>query len=73
MRVARCRALASGRGDVHASVDSSAAEPDVRKAREVKVFLFLTVVLAPVLAVAFVGAYGFAVWIYQMFVGPPTG
>ena len=60
---------------MNASVNSSAVEPDesVRKAREVKVFLFLTVVLAPVLAIAFVGAYGFAVWIYQMFAGPPTG
>mgnify|MGYP000480180936 CR=1 FL=1 len=36
------------------------------------VFLFLTVVLAPVLAVAIVGGYGFMIWIYQMFAGPPT-
>ncbi len=60
---------------MNASVNSSATQPDeaTRKAREVKVFLFLTVVLAPVLAVAFVGTYGFAIWIYQMFAGPPTG
>ena len=36
-------------------------------------FLFLTVVMAPVLAVMVVGGYGFLVWIYQMFAGPPHG
>lgn len=41
--------------------------------RELLVFLFLTVVLAPVLAVAIVGGYGFAVWMYQLVSGPPTG
>lgn len=40
---------------------------------ELKAFLFLTVVLAPVLAGAIVATYGFAIWIYQMFAGPPTG
>lgn len=34
-------------------------------------FLFLTVVLAPVLAVAIVGGWGFVVWIYQTIYGPP--
>jgi nitrate reductase NapE len=29
------------------------------------------VVLAPVLAVAIVGGYGFIVWILQMIYGPP--
>lgn len=38
---------------------------------ERRVFVFLTVVLAPVLAVAIVGGYGFVVWIWQMFAGPP--
>lgn len=38
---------------------------------ELLVFLFLTVVLAPILAVAIVGGWGFAVWIYQMMYGPP--
>lgn len=40
---------------------------------ELKVFLFLTIVLWPVLAIAVVGTYGLFVWIYQMIVGPPTG
>jgi nitrate reductase NapE len=39
--------------------------------RELLVFLFLTVVLAPVLSVAIVGGYGFAIWMYQLLAGPP--
>ena len=34
-------------------------------------FLLLTVVLAPVLAVMVVGGYGFVVWMYQLVAGPP--
>ena len=44
----------------------------LRKTEEWRTWVFLTVVLAPVLAVAIVGSYGLAVWIYQMFAGPPT-
>ncbi|WP_369823021.1 periplasmic nitrate reductase, NapE protein [Rhizobacter sp. OV335] len=33
--------------------------------------LLSLVVIAPVLAVGIVGGYGFIVWIYQMFAGPP--
>ena len=43
------------------------------KSFELKAFLFLTVVMAPVLAGIVVGTYGLAVWIYQMIMGPPTG
>jgi periplasmic nitrate reductase NapE len=43
------------------------------KKSELKAFLFLTVVMAPVLAGVVIGVYGLAVWIYQMFAGPPTG
>jgi periplasmic nitrate reductase NapE len=43
------------------------------KHAEFKAFLFLTVVMAPVLAGVVIGAYGLAVWIYQLFMGPPTG
>ncbi len=42
-----------------------------RRRMEVFAFLFLTAVLMPALAVAFVGSYGLAVWIYQMAAGPP--
>lgn len=44
-----------------------------RRRRELQVFLLLTVVLAPVLAVMVVGGYGFLVWTSQMIFGPPTG
>jgi len=44
----------------------------LRRTEEWRTWVFLTVVLAPVLAVAIVGGYGLAVWIYQMFAGPPT-
>ena len=43
------------------------------KKSEFKAFMFLTVVMAPVLAGIVIGAYGLAVWIYQMIAGPPTG
>ncbi len=39
---------------------------------ELRGFLFLTVVLAPVLSVAIVGGYGFLIWMYQLIAGPPT-
>lgn len=42
-----------------------------RRRSEWLTFLFLTVILAPVLAIAVVGSYGFLIWIYQMIAGPP--
>ena len=38
---------------------------------EIYAFLIVTAVLMPALAVATVGSWGFTVWIYQMFAGPP--
>jgi len=43
----------------------------VQKKREIHAFLFLTVVVAPMLSVAIVGGYGLLIWLYQMFAGPP--
>ena len=40
-------------------------------ALELRAFLFLVVVLAPALTVAFVGALGLGIWIVQMIAGPP--
>ncbi|MDI5983929.1 periplasmic nitrate reductase, NapE protein [Halomonas sp. M4R5S39] len=45
--------------------------PEVRRQQEFKLFLFIAVLLFPILAIAVVGGYGFAVWMYQLFVGPP--
>jgi nitrate reductase NapE len=42
-----------------------------RRRMEVFAFLFLTAVLLPAFAVATVGSYGLAVWVYQMLAGPP--
>ena len=43
----------------------------LRKSEELRSFLFLTVVMVPVLTVMFIAAYGFAVWFYQMLIGGP--
>jgi nitrate reductase NapE len=51
------------------SIDSA---PSTRQ-EEWRSFLFFTVVMAPALAAIFVGGYGFLIWIYQMFAGPPGG
>jgi nitrate reductase NapE len=45
---------------------------NVDKRRELAVFLFLTLLLAPLIAVLVVAGYGFLVWVYQMIAGPPT-
>ena len=54
----------------------SAARDDIygrprRRRMEIFAFLFLTAVLMPALAIATVGSYGLAVWVYQMVAGPP--
>jgi periplasmic nitrate reductase NapE len=49
------------------------SSPDDTRRQETKVFAFLTVFLAPMLAVALVGSYGLVIWLYQMFAGPPKG
>jgi nitrate reductase NapE len=41
------------------------------KAEELRAFLMLSVVLAPVLAVGLVTGYGFLVWMFQLVAGPP--
>ena len=40
--------------------------------RELAVFIFLTFILAPILAVLIVAGYGFCVWMYQLIAGPPS-
>ncbi len=40
--------------------------------RELAVFFFLTLVLAPLIAVLVVAGYGFLVWMYQIIGGPPS-
>lgn len=47
--------------------------PQDTKRQELRAFLFLTAVLVPAASVLIVAGYGFAVWVFQMFAGPPTG
>ena len=48
------------------------SEARSEKRRELAAFLFLTLVVAPVIAVLVVAGYGFVVWMYQIIMGPPT-
>ncbi len=41
------------------------------KPQELRAFLGLAVVLAPVIAVLVVSGWGFLVWMYQLLAGPP--
>lgn len=50
---------------------TSSGEEAGARGRELRTFLFLTVVLFPLLSVILVAGYGFAVWIWQIFMGPP--
>ncbi len=51
-------------------MSSSTAVPS--RGRELLMFLILSVFIWPVIACAFVGAYGFAWWIYFILNGPPV-
>ena len=53
------------------ATDSDATGHARRRRMEIFAFLFLTVFLMPALAVATVGTYGLAIWIYQIIDGPP--
>lgn len=41
------------------------------KGDEARVFVFIAVLLFPLLAIALVGGYGFIVWMMHTFMGPP--
>jgi nitrate reductase NapE len=45
---------------------------DQRKKEEFRTWLFLALIMAPVLAVLIVSGFGFAVWFYQLIAGPPS-
>ncbi|WP_133407246.1 periplasmic nitrate reductase, NapE protein [Parashewanella tropica] len=49
----------------------SNASSDEKKT-ELKMFVFLTVFLAPLLSILIVGGYGFLIWMSQILMGPPT-
>lgn len=51
-------------------MQDKAPSPATRR-EELSVFLGLAVLLAPVLAVLVVSGWGFLVWMFQLFAGPP--
>jgi len=51
--------------------EEAAPDSELGRRREFRAFLFLTVVLVPLLAVSVVGGYGLVVWIIQIILGPP--
>jgi nitrate reductase NapE len=47
------------------------AEPVSRRRLELAMFVLLAVLLWPLIAVGIIGAYGFIVWMGDLFFGPP--
>ena len=48
-------------------------QEDTTKDEERNAFVGIVIFLGPILAVAIVGGYGFAVWMSQLILGPPGG
>jgi periplasmic nitrate reductase NapE len=46
-------------------------ETRLEKREETRSFIFLTVVMVPVLTLMIIAVYGFCVWFYQILVGGP--
>ena len=60
--------------DSPSRVDETAVTPTTdphRKKEEFRTWLFLSLIMAPILSVLIVAGYGFAVWMYQLLAGPP--
>ncbi|ANO33176.1 trimethylamine N-oxide reductase system protein TorE [Vibrio breoganii] len=53
--------------------DMNNIQEEEKSSLEWKAFLFIAVVLFPVLSVVLVGGYGFVVWMLQVFVWGPPG
>jgi len=51
--------------------NGNAGVSEASKSSEWTAFLLTTFVLIPGAAVGFVGAFGFAIWMTQLIVGPP--
>jgi len=47
------------------------SNPPSTRSEELRSTLFLSVVMAPVLAAIIVAGYGFLVWMFQLIAGPP--
>jgi nitrate reductase NapE len=55
------------------SVSDTRAQPTTKpqRSRELFVFLLLAVLIWPFIAVGVVAGWGFVVWMYYLFTGPP--
>ena len=52
-------------------ISDETVDPRSSRRAELVAFIVLAVLIWPIIAVGFVGAYGFAVWIWQIVFGPP--
>jgi nitrate reductase NapE len=52
-------------------VANDAPHAPATRREELFAFIFLAVLIWPILAVGVVGGYGFLVWMYQLIAGPP--
>ncbi len=57
--------------DARASETHAQGVGATRRSRELLVFLLLAVVIWPFIAVGVVAGWGFVVWMYYLFTGPP--
>jgi len=53
------------------STEDLTEEQSITRRQEWRLFLFIVVLLFPLLSVALVSAYGFSIWMYQLIAGPP--
>jgi len=51
---------------------SEHSDTSITKEDELKATAFIVAVLFPAATIAFVGVYGFIVWMSHMILGPPT-
>lgn len=51
--------------------DPAEVPEEDRRKHEIQLFIFLIVLLFPLLTFMIVGGYGFGVWMFQALVGPP--
>lgn len=63
--------MGEGMAGDNGALASEASEFSATKSTEIKTFLMTTFIIIPGAAVAFVGAFGFAIWATQMIFGPP--
>lgn len=53
------------------AVPNDADKSNSTKSQETRLFAFLIIFFFPLLSIALVSGYGFAVWIIQLIFGPP--